>query len=352
MHKDYYEVLGVSRDASEEDIQKAYRTLARKLHPDLNPDDPEAKKKFQKMQEAFDVLGDPEKKKVYDQYGAYGEQYARENPFQFKTQGFPFGAGASTNRSGQGKPAGFNIDDILEMFGGRSGGQSGAGGHYDHSPNSFQQFFNMGMDGDFGRASSSTDSARRQRPGTDIHHSLSIPFAKSIQGGKMSFAITRPNSKKPEEVTFSIPPGIESGKRMRLRGLGNPGSSGGPSGDIIITIHVEPHPQFRRIGKDLYLTVPVTLKEAVFGAKIDVPSPRGTVTVTVPPNSSTGQKLRVKGCGVLMPAVSENSKPSAGDLIVELTVSLPNTWSEHDKKLLQKLEMKDQFNVRHHLHWV
>lgn len=364
MHEDYYKVLGISKDASQEDIQKAYRTLARKLHPDLNPDDPDAKKKFQKMQEAYEVLGNPEKKQIYDQYGAYGEQYARENPFQYKSQGHPFGAGpfgaggGSANWSGKGKAAGFNIDDILQMFGTRSGGGRPQGDSFDSSASqsansAFQQYFDMGMNGEFNRTASSPNSSRKQRSGTDIQQTMSIPFTKAIEGGKASLLITRPNAKKPEEVTFSIPPGIESGKKIRLRELGNPSTAGGRPGDIIITIHVEQHPQFHRVGKNLYLTVPITLKEAVFGGKIDIPSPQGLITMTVPPNSNSGQKLRLKGFGVPMPSVAPGAKSQsdAGDLIAELIVSLPATWSEQDKELLKKMELKTPIEVRHHLHW-
>ncbi len=367
MSEDYYSVLGISKGASKEEIQKAYRNLARKLHPDVNPDDPGAKKKFQKLQEAFDVLGNEEKRKMYDQFGTVnpgqgmpgGGSGAQGNPFYWNPQGgFPGGAGG-------GKHAQFNMDDILAMFGARPGrgtGRAGTGNPFEgmEADGPFQQYFNMGMGGadagsraERGRRRSGGASSRESGSvGSDILQTIAIPFAQAISGGKTSITIERPKPAKPETVSFTIPAGVEDGKKIRLRGLGAPGVSGGRAGNLIIQIRIEPHHQFQRRGRNLLLTVPITLKEAVFGAKIEIPSPKGKVSLSIPPGSTSGMKLRIKGCGIPISSVSDTSSDSeAGDLIAELTVVLPRNWSDHDRDLLQQLETKDQINVRHNLRW-
>lgn len=372
MSEDYYSILGVSKSASQEEIEKAHRALARKYHPDMNPDDPDAKKKFQKMQEAFEVIGNPEKRKMYDQYGS-GFADAGANPW---AAGGPQGAGFHWS-GGAGRQGGaFNIEDILGMFG--AGGATAGGfqhfGGGGAAGSGFQDFFNMGMDpNQSGAGARGSSSRRRPRPsgsqdprnanhqqdqtlkGADTHHTIAISFAKSIQGGKESILLKRPRQKKPETVSFTIPPGVEDGKKIRLRGLGNPGEGGAPAGDVIVTIRVEPHSLFKRQGRNLLLKVPVSLQEAVFGAKVDVPSPKGWVSVTVPPGSSSGVKLRVKGCGVPTPPISGKGAAThsseAGDLIVELTIALPRDWTEADKELLAQLTTKPPFPVRQNLHW-
>ena len=370
MSEDYYSVLNVPKLATKEDIQKSYRSLARKFHPDVNPDDPDAKKKFQRLQEAFDVLGNDEKRKMYDQFGSAstgqgmpgGGAGPQGKPFYWNPQqGSPFpgnGRGSKTGNEGSG----FNIDDILEMFSSHQP-QSGFTGRSGTAGGPFQQFFDMGMGGagsvprpEKGRRRSTGTSSQEGATGSDILQSITVPFVQSVTGGKASISIQRSKSSKSETISFVIPAGVEDGKKIRLRGLGNPSASGGRSGNLIIQIQVEPHPYFQRVGRNLILTVPITLKEAVFGAKIDIPSPKGQVSLSIPPGSTSGMKLRAKGCGVPVSSVSEDtSSPhnvsDAGDLIAELKIVLPRNWSEQDLELLQKLEAKEQIGVRHQLRW-
>ena len=305
---DYYQTLGVSKTASREEIQKAYRQLARKYHPDLNQNDPKkAKEQFQKVQEAFDILGNPEKRQVYDQFGVSPDQIGSgggQGPFQWS-----FGGGSP------GRKANFqfdNLDDILQMFGGGFGGVP---------PEEFAH------------------AGRRPSRGRDVEQSLMISFALSITGGKADVLLAGGQT-----VSVSIPPGIVDGKKIRLPGLGETGSGGG-AGNLLLSIHIEEHPCFSRRGNNLYVDVPVSLTEAVFGAKIDIPTPKGNVTLTIPPGASSGMKLRVKQCGIALPS------GGVGDLFATLQVMLPKNWSESDKALLKQLQTEPAEPVRSKLHW-
>ena len=300
---DYYQTLGVSKTASREEIQKAYRQLARKYHPDLNQNDPKgAKEKFQQVQEAFDVLGNPEKRQVYDQFGVSPDQMGSgggQGPFQWS-----FGGGAP------GRKANFkfeNLDDIMGMFGGGFGSASP------------EDIFTAG---------------RHPSRGRDIEQTLTIPFALSITGGKMDLRVNG------QMVAVTIPAGIVDGKKIRLPGLGESNPMGGGAGNLFLTVQVDEHPCFSRRGNNLYVDVPISLKEAVFGTKIDIPSPKGNVKLTVPAGASSGMKLRIKQCGV-----------NGGDLFAKLQIVLPPKWSDADKALLEKLQTEPEEPIRGKLRW-
>ena len=300
---DYYQILGVSKTASREEIQKAYRQLARKYHPDFNQNDQKAKEKFQKVQEAFDVLGNPEKRQVYDQYGVSPDQMGSgggQGPFQWSFGGGSPGRKASFNFN--------NIEDIVNMFGGGFGSASS------------DEIFNAG---------------KRPRRGRDIESALSIPFVLSITGGKVDVSVGG------RTVSVTIPAGIEDGKKIRLPGLGETDPNGGGAGNLILTIHVEEHPCFSRHGNNLYIDVPISLKEAAFGTKIDIPTSKGNVTLTIPSGASSGMKLRIRQCGV----------GGTGNLFAKLLVVLPKNWSDADRALLEKLQTESEEPIRGKLRW-
>ena len=312
MAEDYYATLGVSRSASADDIQKAYRQLARKHHPDLNPDDARAKEKFQQVQNAFDVLNDAKKRDMYDRYGA-----------AFESVG-PEGAGPQgwSGAGGGGPSFDINLDDLL-------GG--GGGGFAD-------LFKNMGQ-----------RSKRQQRrvsptPGRNIEHAVTVPFTTAVLGGEAQIAVRRSDGHV-ETIQVKIPAGIEDGKKIRLRGQGEPSPNGGPAGDVLIRVTAAPHPHFRRTGKRLDVRVPITLAEALGGAKIDLATPHGTITLTVPAGTSSGSKLRLKGQGVK----SVNSEP--GDLFAEVQIELPKNLSDVDREQLQAVTEKYSDDPRVDLRW-
>lgn len=311
MAEDYYKILGVERGASSADIQKAYRKLARKYHPDVNPDDQSAKTKFQELQRAFDVLNDPEKRKLYDQYGSAFEQ-----------MGAGSGAGPRGGRGSWSTGPGGEDVDFSELFG-RFGG--GGGGEYESSP--FGDLFGQFRRGGRGQQ-------RRAQPqemrGADLATELEVPFSTAVLGGQAQISLRRDGGKV-ETLNVKIPAGIEGGKKIRLRGQGE-NVEGGTPGDILITIHVAPHPWFTRRGNDLEVRVPVTLSEAAVGAKVDVPTPKGTISLRVPAGSSSGKKLRIKGHGV----AGRNGE--AGDLYAEIQIVLPTPLDEESLELIKKFD--------------
>ncbi|MFM8290785.1 MAG: DnaJ C-terminal domain-containing protein [Planctomycetia bacterium] len=286
MAEDHYQTLGVPRTASAEDIRKAYRELARKYHPDLHPDDEAAKEKFKKVQAAFDVLNDPSKREMYDRYGSAFEGVGPGGP------GGGWGGGPFPG--GGGFPGGGEID-LESLFG-------GAGG--------FGDLFGAG------RARGGRGRRRAaQAPGEDVSARIEIPFRLAIDGGKADVRVDRGG--KTETISVTIPQGLPDGARMRLRGQGLPGTGGGPAGDLLLDVRVQPHPIFRRDGDTLELTLPVSLAEALEGAKVDVPTPWGTIALRVPPGTSGGRKLRAAGMGV------RHANGAKGDLIAEVQITLP-----------------------------
>jgi DnaJ-class molecular chaperone len=314
MSEDYYNSLGVSRDASADDIQKAYRRLARKYHPDVNPDDATAKKKFQEIQKAYEVLNDAEKRELYDRYGS---------SFETMGAGDPRGGGGAGGAS-------FNQVDFEQLFGGRAGGGE--------SP--FADIFGQFAGGGAG-------PRRRPRPratrGTHVQHTLTVPFQSAILGGEAQLSVKRPTGKV-ETITVKIPVGIESGKTIRLRGQGNASQTGGPAGDLLIKINAAPHAHYQRRGDDLEIDLPVTLGEATFGARIDLPTPQGEITLTVPPATSSGKRLRIKGHGV-------KTKTGSGDLYVEIQIVLPQEIDETTKEYVKQIEAAQQLTPRKDITW-
>ena len=327
MAEDYYKTLGVQRNASQADIQKAYRELARKYHPDVNPAK-DAKKKFQQVQAAFDVLNNPEKRELYDRYGS-----------SFETMGAGGGPrpgpGGGWQHASPGQGPSFSFEDLGDLGGFAQffGERFGQGGGAD--PNDvFQQFR---------RSSGRRGAAGAARRGADAQAEVEIPFNTAILGGEVQLNVQR-QSGEAETLAVKIPPGIESGKKIRLRGQGNPAPRGGTPGDLLITVNVASHPSFSRQGKNLLLRLPVGVGEAAAGAKIDVPTPTGTVALRVPPATSSGTKLRIRGHGV-------PGKDGAGDLLVEIQIVLPKDLSPADVESLAELDRRHPQHPRDNLRW-
>ncbi|WP_313818527.1 DnaJ C-terminal domain-containing protein [Citricoccus sp.] len=293
--KDFYAVLGVSKDASEADIKKAYRKLARKYHPDQNPGNDAAEKKFKEVTEANSVLSDPEERQQYDAIRAMGS-----------------GARFSAPGSGAGGPAGGGFED---MFGGlfNTGASRGRSGPTTGDiPPEFADLF-----GGFGGRTGGGGFGGPPTKGADRTASTSISFAGAMRGTTISL-----RAADGEVIDVRIPAGIKDGQKVRSRGKGSPGAAG--AGDLIVTVSVKDHPFFHRDGNNLRVQVPISFDEAALGATIEVPTLDGSVKVKVPAGSSSGRVLRVKGRGVKS---SKGSTP-AGDLLVELQVEVPTSLSD------------------------
>lgn len=303
MAEDHYQTLGVPKSASAEDIRKAYRELARKYHPDLHPDDAAAKDKFKKVQTAFDVLNDASKREMYDRYGSSFEGVAAGGP-----GGGPGGGWAGGRASGRGG------------FPGGSGGFPGGGGGGEIDLESL--FGGGGGFADMFRGGGGSRAQRGQKratqvAGEDVNARIEVPFTLAIAGGKTDVRLDRDG--KTETISVTIPQGLFDGARMRLRGQGLPGSGGGPAGDLLLEVGVEPHAVFRRNGDTLEVALPISLAEAIEGARVDVPTPWGTMSLVIPPGTSGGRKLRAGGMGV------HHSNGAKGDLIAEVQIVLPES---------------------------
>jgi DnaJ-class molecular chaperone len=314
--RDPYEVLGVSKSASEAEIKKAFRALAKKHHPDTKGGDGKpdsgAQKKFQEISAAYDIVGDKEKRAKYDR----GEIDAGGNPrgFDPRAHGFegsPFGFG----QGGQGNPRDFNFTWTNQ---GPGGGETAEGFR---AEDIFSDLFGFGGGRRGGRA--------QARKGEDFALSITVGFEEAARGSTRR--VTMPDGK---EIDVRIPTALKDGQQIRLRGQGGPGRNGGPPGDVLIQVSVAPHPIYTRDGNDLRMELPVTLKEAVMGGQVPVPTLTGTVNLTVLPNSNSGTVMRLKGKGIPGHGTASGGE-QAGDLYVKLVVTLPDKADADLKKFAE-----------------
>ena len=385
--KDYYGVLGVKKSASTDDIRKAFRKLARKYHPDVNPGDKAAEEKFKTLSEANDVLSDPKKRKIYDQLGFYSDSIDPATAEAYARGGGQPGAGPgdfSGGRSGgQGNVdfGGFDFSDLFE--GARAGGRKGS------SSGGFRDIFSSLFTG--GGRGEAVDEG--PEPGSDLEYQVNVPFWTAIRGGvmklniarrdvcgnchgkgyieapgqcpqcqgkgtieqtggRMKFNVTCPRChgtgknistcpvchgegsvERTTPLEIRIKAGTRDGQRIRIAGKGNAGLRGGSAGDLYVIIRIDEHPLFRREGDDIYITVPVTAVEAALGSKIEVPTIDGRSMLKIPPGTQSGQKLRLREKGV--PSATQDG--ARGDEIVEVKITVPMPRDEKTKELLREL---------------
>lgn len=371
MAKDYYKVLGVDRNASASDIKKAYRKLARKYHPDLNPGDKQAEAKFKEIQEAYSVLSDPKKKKQYDQYGYVGEA-------------------PPPDAGGAGRGAQYSYSRGFEGF-----------DFSDFGTPPFQDFFESIFGGSFRR------TQKKPARGQDLHYTMKLSFSDAIHGvqtkikltrlvacpdcrgkgfsqrggqqacpqcggsghttihkGAMRFSTTCPSCggtgtaqgprcstcqgnglvQTTELINVRIPGGVDNGSKVRISGKGNAGPQGGSPGDLFITVEVIPHSLFRREGSNIYVKVPITVPEATLGSKINVPTLYGKTTIKIPPGTKSGQKFRISGKGAPVPG-----RKAKGDQFVEVSIVPPPFEDEKIRELMEELKKASSQNPRENL---
>ena len=321
--KDYYEILGVSRTASQKDIKKAYRKLARTYHPDVNKESG-AEEKFKEVGEAHDVLKDPEKRAKYDQYGAAWKAVQEgRTPPGFEGARFDFGPGGFGGAS-FGEVEGFgSFYDVLEHLFGAAGRQAHAGGRRSAGGMHFG-----GMGGHGWSAQGADQEAR-----------LRLTLEEAAQGGKRRITLADPETGKGRTYAVTIPAGIRPRQRIRLARQGGKGVGGGQAGDLYLEVEIAPHSDFRLEGKDLHTALPVAPWEAALGRRVTMKTLDGTVRVKVPAGSSSGRKIRLRGKG--FPA-----SDGAGDLYAEIRVVVPEKLSSEERELFEKLAEVSDFLPR------
>jgi len=308
--RDLYEVLGVSRTASADEIKRAYRKLAKQHHPDRNKGDKAAEQKFKEVQQAYAVLSDDEKRRRYDQIGSADFHEG------------PGGPGQAWNwSSGDGTTV--NAEDLADLFdfGFLRGERAQRGQH----ASLFEELFR----GKRGRGR--TTVAEPPAAGGDVEHHLELTFEQALRGASLELQLDT-GGKTRQTLTVRIPPGVRDGQRIRLRGKGQPGRRGRPPGDLFLVCSVAPHKYFNRDGDDIYLTAPITLTEAALGAKIDLPTLDGTRTVTIPPGTASGTKLRLAGLGLPRAGTTDR-----GDQYVVIKIVPPARLTDNQRRLLKEL---------------
>jgi DnaJ-class molecular chaperone len=306
MAEDLYSVLGVAKTASADQITKAYRKLAKKLHPDLNPGDTAAEEKFKQVSHAYSILKDPEQRGKYDrgEIDASGQERPQQRYYR-EYAGGP--EGAQYHSTAGFEDIGAFSDLFGDMFGARGGARGGRGG------------------------------ARFSMRGQDAQYHLDIPFLDAVNGTKQR--ITLPDG---GTLDVTIPAGVSDGQVLRLKGKGMPGLGEGAPGDALVEIGVMPHPAFKREGSDIVVELPISFDEAVLGGKVEVPTIGGRVAVTVPPGSNTGQTLRLKGRGV-------KTKAGAGDQLVKLSIMMPETVDDDLKGFAEEWKKTHSYDPRRKL---
>jgi curved DNA-binding protein len=320
MARDFYSVLGVSRGASADEIKKSYRKLAGKLHPDKNPGNKSAEEKFKEVNRAYEALSDQKKRALYDEFGedALREGFDPDRMRQYRTWTEQQRAGDGGRGGGAASGVPFDLEDFLRNSGVNDGGFSSAGGQ-------------SGVGDLFGDLFGGRRRPRGPARGADQESEITIDFSSAVKGGTFTMRIGDAG-----EITVRIPPGADEGSRVRIPGQGAPGPRGGTRGDLILRIHVRPHPFFRREGEDLHLDLPVTPGEAYRGAKIKVPTPDGQVSLKVPAHTQSGQVARLKGKGVVKKRPSGDQ--ARGDLYVHFQVQLPTAETGEVSSAVETLD--------------
>ncbi|MFA5864420.1 MAG: DnaJ C-terminal domain-containing protein [Phycisphaerae bacterium] len=308
MARDYYDILGVSRKATQDELKRAYRKLARRYHPDVCKEK-DAEKKFKEINEAYEILSDKDKRAAYDQFGHAGVGMGDRPAGPRPGPGYGPGQQRGYTWTPEGGQADFDLEGIFgDLFGGRSG--SGA-----------------------------RQRRTRARPeptsGNDIEHQVNLAFEEAVHGTKLRIQLQKPDEKgrmSSETIEVKIPPGMGEGSRIRVRGKGNPSYDGGPPGDLYIITHINEHPYYRQISGDIYIDLPITVAEAIRGTKVTIPTIDGPTLLTVPPGTSSGQKLRLKGKGA--PDLKTGKR---GDQYAQIKIIVPKKTPDGIDECLEKL---------------
>lgn len=344
MAKDFYKTLGVARDADEKAIKSAYRKLAREYHPDVNPNNPGAEAKFKEISEAFQVLSDADKRKLYDQWGEDFDKIppgytGGPGPSTGGGYGGGYPAGGQGGFGGSGFGGGIDMEELLRQAqqaqAGR-GGQGGVGGNQGEGGNLFNELFGNFRSG----------ARRGPQKGGDVEQPIDISFAESVRGTQRRLNLiirTDDGREEKRDVTVRIPAGVSSDTRVKVSGKGASSANGGPNGDMYLKVNVRSDPFWKRDGNNLKIEVPVSFAEATLGAQIPVPTMDGTVTLKIPAGTQSGQTFRLSGRGI------QAKSGGAGDELVTVKVAVPKDLSERETELIEELRALRPDDVRSNL---
>ncbi len=317
--RDFYEVLGVKRDSSREEIKRAYRVLAKKYHPDRNPNDPKAEQNFKEVQQAYEVLGDPKKRADYDQYGEAGVGRFATDPHGHQV--YTWGGGSAVNVE--------DLEDLFSAFGGsRGSGRASI----------FEEFV-----GGFGRR---RPTRRAPERGSDEERVLPLSLEQVAHGATVTVRLRSSDNGQQETIEVQVPAGVLEGQKIRIPGRGRVGQRGGAAGDFYLVCSLQPHPYFHRDGSDLSIELPLTVAEASLGARVEVPTLDGPVMVTVPVGSASGTRLRLKGRGLPRRGASER-----GDQFVVVQIVPPRAMTKEQRSAMEQLKQSDPADPRAGCPW-
>jgi curved DNA-binding protein len=338
MAKDYYKLLGISKGASKEEIKRAFRKMARKYHPDVNPDEPKSGEKFKEINEAYSILSDDKKREMFDKFGVVEGDPSTYQQYKGSSGGFNGSRGGSTYRSPDGttyyystsgSPGGF---DFNEIFGNnRSSRGNGGGSDFFNDLGDIFDVFNRGGAGS--TRARSTHSRDYPREGEDLRYDMEVDFMDAFNGGKKKVQYKDPVSGQVKNISVTIPRGIKEDQKLRLKGKGMPGENGGSPGDLYIAIHVKRHPKFERRDDDIYIELEVPFTTAVLGGKVQVQGVEKVLNVSIPAGTNGSSLLRLKNQGFY-----KINSEQRGNLLVKIKIRVPKKLNRNQKELLVKLQ--------------
>ena len=333
MAKDYYKILGVPKNAKKEEIKRAFRKMARKYHPDVNPDEPKSGERFKEINEAYSILSDDKKREMYDKFGVVDgdpstyQQWAQDFPGGRRTYRSPDGS-TTYYYSTSGNPGGF---DFSEIFGNDNSSRSGFGGFdfFNDLGDIFDVFTKRGT----GSTRARSPSYSYPREGDDLRYDMELEFMDAFYGGKKKIQYKDPISGQTTTLTVNIPRGIRDDQKLRLKGKGMLGENGGSPGDLYIAVHIKSHPLFERRGDDLYIEQEIPFSVATLGGKTQVNGIEKTLNVTIPPGTSDSSTLRLKSQGFYK--INSNER---GNLLIKIKIQVPEKLNRNQKQLIEKLQ--------------
>ncbi|MHA1378686.1 MAG: DnaJ C-terminal domain-containing protein [Candidatus Helarchaeota archaeon] len=330
MVKDYYKLLGINKNATKEEIKRAFRKMARKYHPDVNPGDKSAEEKFKEINEAYMLLMDDKKREMYDKFGVVEGDPSSYQKYGGPGTGFHRGPGGSYTYTYTGRPGGINFEEIFGKVGGRSGSRSSQFTDFDFFSD-LGDIFNVFRGGSGGRAG--RKSARMPHAGEDLRYDMEIDFKEAYFGGERTIKFVNPGSKEEKTIKVKIPKGIHQEQKLRIPGEGMPGTHGGPAGDLYISVKIRKHPYFKRKGDDLYYETEIPFTVAALGGKVKVASMEGNLTLTIPPGTQDLTTFRLKNQGFY--GIGSEKR---GNLLVKVKIKVPKKLNQKQKRLLKDLQ--------------